>query len=91
MQACDSEVEKCDNTEFLQPYISPYYDDVVQYDKKIATYVSEGYCAGQCGDSSHRSFHSLIDNSELLTRKLRTTNCLTTLYCSNQHSPLVSK
>ena len=54
MQACDSEVEKCDNTEFLQPYISPYHDDVVKYDKKIATYVSEGYCAGQCGDSDHR-------------------------------------
>ena len=54
MQACDSEVEKCDNTEFLQPYISPYHDDVVKYDKKIADYVSQGYCAGQCGDSSHR-------------------------------------
>jgi len=46
-------VETCDKTEFIKPYIAPYYDDVVKYDKKIATYVSEGYCDGQCGDDGH--------------------------------------
>jgi sodium-dependent phosphate cotransporter len=54
LQACDSEVEKCDKTEFIKPYVSPYYKDVADYDKKIATYVSEGYCDGQCGDTGHR-------------------------------------
>jgi len=52
-EACDESVDKCDKTEFIKPYISPYYDDVVKYDKKIATYVSEGYCVGQCGDEGH--------------------------------------
>jgi len=52
-EACDDEVEKCDKTEFIKPYVKPYYNDVVNYDKKIATYVSEGYCGGQCGDTGH--------------------------------------
>jgi len=52
-RACDEAVEKCDKTEFIKPYVSPYYNDVVKYDKKIATYVSEGYCVGQCGDGGH--------------------------------------
>lgn len=50
-EPCDDEVESCDKTEFIKPYIAPYYDDVAKYDKKVATYVSEGYCDGQCGDS----------------------------------------
>lgn len=52
-EACDDTVKKCDKTEFIKPYVKPYYKGVVNYDKKIATYVSEGYCDGQCGDTGH--------------------------------------
>merc|ERR1711998_73836 len=51
-EACDDEEEDCDKTEFLKPYLKPYYDGVAKYDKKVATYVSQGYCDGQCKISS---------------------------------------
>eukprot|EP00976_Prorocentrum_cordatum_P058232 1172234-Prorocentrum_minimum.AAC.1 len=50
-EACDTGVENCDKTEFLEPYLKPYHNGVAKYNKKVANYVSEGYCKGQCGDS----------------------------------------
>eukprot|EP00240_Pyramimonas_obovata_P003228 CAMPEP_0118933484 /NCGR_PEP_ID=MMETSP1169-20130426/12011_1 /TAXON_ID=36882 /ORGANISM="Pyramimonas obovata, Strain CCMP722" /LENGTH=668 /DNA_ID=CAMNT_0006876245 /DNA_START=85 /DNA_END=2091 /DNA_ORIENTATION=+ len=50
--SCDEDSgDDCEKTEFLKPYLKPYYDGVAKYDKKIATYVSQGYCDGQCQDS----------------------------------------
>ena len=51
LQSCDEDNENCDKTEFLKPYLKPYYDGVAKYDKKVATYVSQGYCDGQCKGS----------------------------------------
>jgi len=46
---CDEDAgDKCVKQEFIKPFISPYSKGVVQYDKKVADYVSQGYCAGQC-------------------------------------------
>ena len=45
------EGDKCKKTEFLKPYISPYSKGVANYDKKVAGYISENWCAGQCGKS----------------------------------------
>ena len=46
---CDG--DKCKKTEFLGPYISPYSKGVASYDKKVATYISQNWCAGECGKS----------------------------------------
>jgi len=43
--------EDCVKTEFLSPYISPYSKGVADYDKKVANYISQGYCGGECGTS----------------------------------------
>jgi sodium-dependent phosphate cotransporter len=43
--------DECVKREFLKPYISPYSKGVAQYDKKVAGYVSKGYCGGECGIS----------------------------------------
>jgi len=43
--------EDCVKTEFLSPYISPYSKGVANYDKKVANYISQGYCGGECGTS----------------------------------------
>ena len=49
-KACDVD-DGCVKREFLKPYISPYSKGIAGYDKKVAGYISEGYCAGQCGKS----------------------------------------
>ena len=41
--------DPCVKPEFLKPYISPYSKGVAAFDKKIAEYISKGYCAGECG------------------------------------------
>lgn len=38
----------CDSQDFLKPYMKPYTDGVASYDKKVALYIAEGYCDGQC-------------------------------------------
>ena len=43
--------DECVKREFLKPYISPYSKGVAAYDKKVAGYVSKGYCGGECGIS----------------------------------------
>jgi len=49
---CDEDAgDKCEKTEFLKPYISPYSKGVANYDKNVAKYVSQGYCNGQCQES----------------------------------------
>jgi sodium-dependent phosphate cotransporter len=46
---CDEDAgDNCVKQEFIKPYISPYSKGVAQYDKKIAGYVSQGYCKGMC-------------------------------------------
>merc|ERR1711998_299283 len=53
VEACDEDAgDDCEKTEFLKPYLKPYYNGVAKYDKKVATYVSQGYCDGQCQDSA---------------------------------------
>ncbi|KAK3246955.1 hypothetical protein CYMTET_43530 [Cymbomonas tetramitiformis] len=51
-EACDEDVDDCEATEFIKPYLKPYISGVASYDKKVAKYVAEGYCDGQCGDSA---------------------------------------
>jgi sodium-dependent phosphate cotransporter len=46
--ACEGD---CVKSEFLKPYISPYSKGVAGYDKKVAGYISKGYCGGECGIS----------------------------------------
>ena len=46
---CDG--DDCNKTEFLKPYISPYSKGVANYDKKVAGYISQNWCGGQCGVS----------------------------------------
>ena len=48
-EACDG--DDCNKTEFLKPYISPYSKGVANYDKKVAGYISQNWCGGQCGVS----------------------------------------
>eukprot|EP00240_Pyramimonas_obovata_P003248 CAMPEP_0118924080 /NCGR_PEP_ID=MMETSP1169-20130426/2375_1 /TAXON_ID=36882 /ORGANISM="Pyramimonas obovata, Strain CCMP722" /LENGTH=661 /DNA_ID=CAMNT_0006865161 /DNA_START=117 /DNA_END=2102 /DNA_ORIENTATION=- len=50
-ESCDDDTEDCAKTEFLKPYLKPYYDGVAKYDKKVATNVAQGYCDGQCQDA----------------------------------------
>lgn len=50
-KACDENNENCDKQEFIKPYIKPYYNDIAKYDKKVANYVSQGYCDGRCKDN----------------------------------------
>ena len=48
-KACDD--DNCNKKEFLKPYVSPYSKGVADYDKKVAGYISQGYCGGECGIS----------------------------------------
>lgn len=51
-EPCDEDAgDKCEKHEFIKPFISPYSKGVANYDKKVATYVSQGYCSGQCQES----------------------------------------
>ena len=45
------EGEDCNEQQFLKPYISPYEKGVAGYDKNVAKYISQNWCAGQCGKS----------------------------------------
>ena len=47
-KACDDDDETCASQEFIKPYISPYAKGIAKYDKNVAKYVSQGYCAGMC-------------------------------------------
>ena len=67
------EGDKCKKTEFLKPYISPYSKGVANYDKKVAGYISENWCAGQCGKSYSTDAMKLI-SAEVCTS---TTDCPT--------------
>ena len=42
----------CDQAEFLKPYIDPYSKGVANYDKKVAGYVSQGYCAASAASNT---------------------------------------
>ena len=69
------EGDKCKKTEFLKPYISPYSKGVANYDKKVAGYISENWCAGQCGKSYS------TDAMKLISAEV----CTSTTDCSNVH------
>lgn len=62
-ESCDEDNENCDKTEFLKPYLKPYYDGVAKYDKKIATYVSQGYCDGQCTGSFTKEYIKAVTDA----------------------------
>ena len=69
------EGDKCKKTEFLGPYISPYSKGVANYDKKVAEYISQNWCAGQCSKSYSSGAMKLI-SAEV---------CTSTTDCSNVH------
>ena len=70
------EGDDCNKTEFLKPYISPYAKGVASYDKKVAKYISQNWCAGQCGKSYSTNAMKLI-SAEV---------CTSTTDCSNVHA-----
>lgn len=57
---CQKDVDDCEKTEFLKPFISPYIKGVASYNKKVATSVAHGYCTGQCADSASSAERQLI-------------------------------
>jgi sodium-dependent phosphate cotransporter len=57
--ACEGD---CVKSEFLKPYISPYSKGVAGYDKKVAGYISKGYCGGECGISYSSTQMKAIQN-----------------------------
>lgn len=63
IDACDDDIQECDKQEFLQPYIKPYYQDVAKYDKKVAKYVSQGYCDGRCSDDSSLEMRKFLTDT----------------------------
>ena len=69
------EGDKCKKTEFLGPYISPYSKGVANYDKKVANYISQNWCAGECG----KSFST--DAMKLISAEV----CTSSTDCSNVH------
>jgi sodium-dependent phosphate cotransporter len=69
------EGDKCKKTEFLKPYISPYSKGVANYDKKVAGYISQNWCAGQCGKSY----------STDAMKKISEEVCTSSTDCSNVH------
>ena len=70
---CDG--DKCKKTEFLGPYISPYSKGVANYDKNVAKYISQNWCAGQCGKSY----------STDAMKKISEEVCTSSTDCSNVH------
>merc|ERR1711939_484866 len=70
------EGDDCNKTEFLKPYISPYAKGVASYDKKVAKYISQNWCAGQCGKSYS------TDAMKLISAEV----CTSTTDCSNVHA-----
>jgi sodium-dependent phosphate cotransporter len=70
---CDG--DDCNNTEFLKPYISPYSKGVANYDKNVAKYISQNWCAGQCGKSY----------STDAMKKISEEVCTSSTDCSNVH------
>lgn len=75
IDACNEEEYTCDKQEFIKPYIKPYYNDIAQYDKKVASYVSQGYCEGKCNDDSVLSYRQIATN----------------LVCKNKHCDSVDE
>merc|ERR1712100_632199 len=69
------EGDDCNKTEFLKPYISPYSKGVASYDKKVAKYISQNWCAGQCGKSYS------TDAMKLISAEV----CTSSTDCSNVH------
>ena len=69
------EGDDCNKTEFLKPYISPYSKGVANYDKKVAGYISQNWCAGQCGKSY----------STDAMKKISEEVCTSSTDCSNVH------
>ncbi len=70
------EGDDCNKTEFLKPYIDPYAKGVANYDKEVAEYVSQNWCAGQCGKSYS------TDAMKLISAEV----CTSSTDCSNVHS-----
>ena len=70
---CDG--DDCNKTEFLKPYISPYSKGVANYDKNVAKYISQNWCAGQCGKSY----------STDAMKKISEEVCTSSTDCSNVH------
>ena len=49
MNGCDEDAgDKCQKTEFLKPYVSPYSKGLANYNKDVSKYVSQNYCMGLC-------------------------------------------
>ncbi|MDA9097919.1 Na/Pi symporter [bacterium] len=49
IEACDKDAgDKCNQREFLKPYVSPYAKGIANYNKDVSKYVSQGYCMGMC-------------------------------------------
>ena len=57
-EPCDG--EKCEKTEFLKPYISPYSKGVANYNKDVAKAITQNYCAGKCDTSISSSGMKLV-------------------------------
>ena len=72
-EPCDG--DDCNKTEFLKPYISPYSKGVANYDKNVAKYISQNWCAGQCGKSY----------STDAMKKISEEVCTSSTDCSNVH------
>lgn len=60
IDACNEDEDDCEKQEFIKPYIKPYYNDIAKYDKKVASYVSQGYCKGKCNDDSTLSYRQIV-------------------------------
>ena len=70
------EGEDCNEQQFLKPYISPYEKGVAGYDKNVAKYISQNWCAGQCGKSYSSS----------AMKKISEEVCVSASDCSNVHA-----
>ena len=57
-EPCDG--DKCEKTEFLKPYISPYSKGVANYNKDVAKAITQNYCAGKCDTSISSSGMKLV-------------------------------
>jgi sodium-dependent phosphate cotransporter len=73
-KTCDG--EDCNEQQFLKPYISPYEKGVAGYDKNVAKYISQNWCAGQCGKSYSSS----------AMKKISEEVCVSASDCSNVHA-----
>lgn len=72
VNACNEEETDCDKQEFVKPYIKPYYNDIAAYDKRVANYVSQGYCKGKCDANTATRLRAIVTNLTCDDRKCDT-------------------